>query len=315
MSKLMDFDWGAIQKGLVSQQEKKKEYKKDERFYTPDKEKDGTFQGTIRFLPPKTKSGLPVVKVYNHNFDFNGKYINENCPTTIGKECPICKANGELWNSGKQDLARHRKRKITYFSNIIVVKDAKNEKNEGKVFLFRYGEKIHNIIMEAIAPSDKDEKPINVFDYLKGCDFKLNLYVEEVLNKISNKKDVFTQFDKCKFRNSSELFDGNEEKILKVHEQIYELDDFINPSNFKTYEEIDARFQKVLGAAPKIIVNEEKKEEKVIDIQPEKVIDIQLEKVTVKLDKEEIKEKEVEDLDLNIIDDDDDFIKKVREGK
>lgn len=316
MSKLMEFDWGVIQQGLVKQQDKKKEFKKDERFYSPNK-KDGNFQGVIRFLPPKTNSGLPIVKVYNHNFEMNGKYFVENCLTTIGKACPVCAANKIAWDSGQEELARRRKRRITYFSNIIVIRDSEKEENEGKVFLFRYGEKIHNIIMEAVAPSDVDEKPINVFDYLKGCDFKLNLYTEEVSNKYNNKKDKFTQFDKCKFKNSTELFDGNEEKILKIHEQLYELDDFLSASNFKTYEELDIKFQKISGAVSKteILLPVKEKTLLSVEIKEDKKIDIQPEKVKINLEKEEIKEKEVEELDLNMIDDDDDFIKKIQESK
>jgi hypothetical protein len=50
-----------------------------------------------------------------------------------------------LWNSGSdsnKEVARKQKRKLSYISNIYVVKDPGNPENEGKNFLFKYGKKI-----------------------------------------------------------------------------------------------------------------------------------------------------------------------------
>ena len=106
-----------------------------------------------------------------------GWYI-ENSLTTLGKKDPVSDLNRELWNAGaegspQRDQARKQKRKLNYYSNIYVVKDSANPSNEGRVFLYRYGKKIFDKIMESMQPAFEDETPVNPFDFWKGADFKV----------------------------------------------------------------------------------------------------------------------------------------------
>ena len=151
---------------------------KDDRFWQPEVDKTGNGYAVIRFLAAPPSEDLPWVRVFSHGFQSKGGWYIENCPTTIGQKCPVCEANNELWNSGDdadKDIARQRKRKLSYISNIMVIEDPVNPTNNGKVFLFRYGKKIFDKINDKMNPQYKDEDPVNPFDFWQGANFKLKI--------------------------------------------------------------------------------------------------------------------------------------------
>jgi hypothetical protein len=161
--------------------------------------------------------------------------------TTIGKNDPVSEYNSKLWNSGieaNKEVARKQKRKLNYIANVLVISDSKNPQNEGKVFLYKFGKKIYDKINEKINPQFEDEKPMNPFDFWKGANFKI---------KIRN-VEGYRNYDKSEFDNPSALFDGDDAKIEKVWKSSYSLKDFLKPSNFKSYEELKAKLDKVVGA-------------------------------------------------------------------
>ena len=59
--------------------------------------------------------------------------------------------------------------------NIYVVSDPSNPENEGKVFLYGYGAKIFEKIMDSMQPKFQDESPVNPFDMWKGANFKMKI--------------------------------------------------------------------------------------------------------------------------------------------
>ena len=143
----------------------------------------------IRFLPAPEGEDIPIVRVFSHGFQGKGGWFIENCPTTIGRKCPVCEANNELWNSGIEDnkkVARDRKRKLSYISNILVVSDPANPENEGKVFLFKYGKKIFDMLQEAMNPSDPDLPKFNPFDFWKGANFKLKAHLDRKSTRLNS---------------------------------------------------------------------------------------------------------------------------------
>ena len=152
---------------------------KDDRFWKPELDQAKNGYAVIRFLPPVEGEDIPWIRVLNNGFQGPGGWFIENCPTTLGLKCPVCEANGLLWNSGSEkdkEIARKRKRKLSYISNIVVLSDPKNPDNQMKVFLFKYGKKIFDKIMEKLQPEDNQfEKvdPVNVFDFWKGCRFQV----------------------------------------------------------------------------------------------------------------------------------------------
>jgi hypothetical protein len=238
VKKSFKIDWSSAMQKMKEQNEGNKNSYKDERIYYPKLKEDGTAQAIIRFLP-SPDTDIPFVKVFNHSFKNNGKWFIDNCPTTIQKDCPVCQLNSELWETN-EDLVRQRSRKTSYYSNILVVKDPQNPENEGKVFLFRYGKKIHEKIMEKIAPpEDGIDDPIMVFDYYEGANFKL------LIKQIKTGNTSYPSYDSSSFVSSSVI--GDDETIAKIHDSLYELGSFISESNFKTVKELSDKLAKVLN--------------------------------------------------------------------
>jgi len=114
--------------------------KDSEGYYQPSTEETGIGTALVRLLPPLREEEFPVVQIYNHAFQGpSGSWFVDNCPTTLNLSCPVCEANSALWNGPNKKLASLRKRKMYYISNVLVVLDAKQPENEGKVLLFKYG--------------------------------------------------------------------------------------------------------------------------------------------------------------------------------
>ena len=137
-----------------------------------------------------------------------------------------------------KEIARKQKRKLTYIANILVVSDPKRPQNEGKVFLFKFGKKIFDKIKEKLEPQFEDEKPLNPFDFWKGANFKV---------KIRN-VEGYRNYDKSEFDVQSALFEGDDAKIEKLWKSEHSLKDFLKPENFKSYDDLKAKLDRVLGA-------------------------------------------------------------------
>lgn len=219
----------------LSQEAKGGNKYQDDRMYYPERDASGNGYAVIRFLEPQVGKP-PFVKVFNHGFKDVGGWLIENCPTTIDKPCPVCAANSEAWNSGNKQLARDRKRKKSYYSNILVVSDPKNPDNEGKVFIFRYGQKIFDKIMAAVEPEFDDETPIDPYDLWEGADFKLKI----------KKVEGQANYDNCEFTEPRPIADSDEE-IERIWNQQYDLTEFLDPKNFKSEKEIADRLARVTG--------------------------------------------------------------------
>ena len=232
---------GSLTEKLIKQVEKLNDTgsKDDERFWKPVMDKGGTGSAIIRFLPAPEGCELPWAQVWSHAFQSNGKWMIDNCLTTLGQNCPVCEANRELWNTGSKDnqnIVRDRKRKLSYFANIYVVKDPANPANEGRVFLYKFGKKIFDKIMASMQPEFDDEEPINPFDFWKGANFKLKLV----------KKDGYWNYDKSEFAPSSALLDDDDE-LETIYKSLNNLNDFVSPSEFKSYEDLKKRLDYTLG--------------------------------------------------------------------
>ena len=233
---------GAVQKENAPQE--KKSYV-DERLWKPVLDKTGNGYAVIRFLPAKEGEDLPWAKLWNHAFQGpTGQWYIENSLTTLNQKDPVSELNTSYWNSGVEsdkEIARKQKRKLQYFSNIYVVSDTKHPENEGKVFLFRFGKKIFDKIMEAMQPAFEDETPVNPFDFWKGANFKLKI----------RKVDGYWNYDKSEFETSTPLFD-NDDDIEKVWKNQYPLVEFAAPTNFKSYDELKTRMNMVLAGTTRV---------------------------------------------------------------
>ena len=218
----------------------KKESYKDDRYWRPELDKASNGYAVIRFLPATGEEEIPWVKLFSHGFKGPGGWYIENSRTTLGEKDPVSEMNSKLWNSGiesDKDIARARKRRQNYISNILVVSDPANPQNEGKVFLYKFGKKIFEKIQEAMQPEFQDESPVNPFDFWKGANFKLKV------RKVSG----FVNYDKSEFDTPAPVMDGDDEQLEKIWNQQYSLTEIVDPKNFKTYEELKEKMHRVIG--------------------------------------------------------------------
>jgi len=221
----------------VAEPQKQQSYQ-DDRFWKPELDKSGNGYAVFRFLPAVAGEDLPWARLWSHAFQGPGGWLIENSLTTLNKKCPISEANTLLWNSGVEadkEIARKRKRKLSYYANILVVSDSKHPENEGQVKLYRFGKKIFDKITEAMKPEFEDETPINPFDFWEGANFKLKI----------RKVDGYWNYDKSEFDSPSAVFD-NDEAIEELWNKQFPLKPFLAPENFKSYDELKAKLDKVL---------------------------------------------------------------------
>jgi len=211
----------------------------DERLWKPEMDKAGNGYAVIRFLPAPEGEDLPWAKMYSHAFQGPGGWYIENSLTTVGQKDPVSEHNRELWNSGSdadKDTVRKQKRKLSYYANIYVVQDKANPDNEGKVFLYKFGKKIFDKIMEAMQPEFEDETPINPFDFWQGANFKLKL----------KKVQGYWNYDNSEFDAVSPLLD-DDDALEALWKKQYSLTALTAPDQFKSYEQLENRLQMVLG--------------------------------------------------------------------
>ena len=114
--------------------------------------------------------------------------------------------------------------------------DPKHPENEGQVKLYKFGKKIFDKITEAMKPEFEDEKPINPFDFWEGANFKLKI----------RKVDGYWNYDKSEFDSSSPVKD-NDEAIEELWNKQYPLKPFLASENFKSYDELKSKLDKVLS--------------------------------------------------------------------
>jgi hypothetical protein len=212
----------------------------DDRFWSLTVDKSQNGYAVIRFLPAPDGEDLPFVKVYSHAFQGPGGWLIDQCATTLNQKCAVCEYNGQLWNSGvdsNKEVARKQKRKLTYVSNIYVVKDPANPENEGQVFLYKYGKKIFDKLTAAMQPEFEDETPIDPFDFWTGANFKLKA------------KNVagYRNYDSSEFAAQGALL-NDDDAMEAIWKKQYSLSEFIAPDQFKSYEEMKKRLDSVLGA-------------------------------------------------------------------
>ena len=218
----------------------------DERFWKPEVDASGNGYAVIRFLPAPDGETVPWAKVYSHAFQGPGGWYIENSRTTLGEKDPVGEVNRQHWNDGTEegkDIARKQKRKLSYYSNIQVIKDPKHPENEGKVFLYKYGKKIHDKILAAMQPEFQDETPVNVFDLWEGANFKLKI------KKVAG----FWNYDSSEFDSVSAL-SADDTELEATWKSEHSLEAFTAADQFKSYEDLEKRLQLVLGSAPRATV-------------------------------------------------------------
>ena len=232
---------GSLTEKLMKKVEKLNEKggNSDDRFWKPAVDKAGNGYAVIRFLPAHSNCELPWNQVWSHAFQGPGGWYIENSLTTIGKDDPVGELNRSLWNSGNdadKEIARKQKRKLSYYANVYVVKDAANPENEGQVKLYKFGKKIFDKITAAMQPEFEDEDPINPFDFWKGANFKLK--IKQVAG--------YWNYDSSEFGRVEPLMD-DDDQLEDIYNKIVDLGEFTSDDKFKTYDALKKRLDAVLG--------------------------------------------------------------------
>ena len=228
----------ALEENLNPEDSKKQNKYQDERLWKPELDKTGNGYAVLRFLPATSGEDMPWVRLWSHAFQGPGGWYIENSLTTLGHKDPVSEENTRLWNTGVESdkgIARNRKRKLSYYSNVLIVSDPAHPENEGQVKLFKFGKKIFDKITDAMQPEFDDETPINPFDFWKGANFKLKI----------RKVDGFWNYDKSEFEGVSAIAD-NDDSIKAIWEKQYPLKPFLDADNFKSYEELKEKLNRVI---------------------------------------------------------------------
>ena len=228
----------ALEENLNPEDSKKQNKYQDDRLWKPELDKTGNGYAVLRFLPATSGEDMPWVRLWSHAFQGPGGWYIENSLTTLGHKDPVSEENTRLWNTGVESdkgIARNRKRKLSYYSNVLIVSDPAHPENEGQVKLFKFGKKIFDKITEAMQPEFDDETPINPFDFWKGANFKLKI----------RKVDGFWNYDKSEFEGVSAIAD-NDDSIKAIWEKQYPLKPFLDADNFKSYEELKEKLNRVI---------------------------------------------------------------------
>jgi hypothetical protein len=219
--------------------------------WKPTVDKAGNGYAILRFLPATEGNDLPWARYWDHGFKGpTGQWYIERSLTSIGQPDPVSEMNTRLWNSGiesDKETVRQRKRRLHYVANVLVISDPGNPDNEGKVFLFQFGKKIFDKVMDQLQPEFPDERPVDPFNMWEGSDFVL---------KIRN-VEGYRNYDKSEFRSPSALFDGDEEKLEAVYNKVHDLNEFTDPKNYKSYDELKTKLAQVLGESAPRTVKEE----------------------------------------------------------
>jgi len=212
----------------------------DDRMWKPTVDKSNNGYAVIRFLPANEGSELPWNRYWDHGFKGpTGRWYIEKSLTSIGQNDPVGELNSRLWNTGLESdkaKARTQKRRLHYVSNILVVNDPGNPSNDGKVFIYQYGKKIFDKIMDAMQPEFEDEAPLNPFDFWEGANFKLKI------------RDVegYRNYDKSEFDRQTPLSE-DDTYLEEVYNKMHKLEEFTDPKSYKTYNELKAKLVSVLG--------------------------------------------------------------------
>ena len=222
----------------------------DERFWQPTRDKAGNGYAVIRFLPGDAEAATPWIRYWDHAFKGpTGQWYIEKSLTSIGQQDPLSELNSKMWNSGidaDKAVVRQRKRNLRYVSNVLIVSDPSAPENEGQVKLYRFGKKIFDKIMDSMQPQFPDEAPVNPFDMWEGADFTVKI----------RKVEGYPNYDASSFKAPAAV-PGTDEELEEIYNKQFDLNEWTDPKNYKTYDELKARLAMVLGEqAPRTVKQE-----------------------------------------------------------
>jgi hypothetical protein len=215
---------------------------KDDRFWSLTRDKAGNGSAVIRILPPMGEDELPWVKNFTYAFksETTGRWYIQESPTTIGLPDPVAELNSAAYASKDEaqiEEAKKRRRQSKYIANILVIKDPANPDNEGKVFLWKFGKKILDMIMAKAKPEFADETPLEVWDIDEGANLKLRI------------KNVagYPNYDSSEWAATTPLA-KSDDAMEEILDRTHRLSEFIKPERFKSYDDLKKELDRALNS-------------------------------------------------------------------
>ena len=238
---------------------------KDDRLWKMTEDKVENASAIIRFLPFGEEDDLNWAKIlsYGFNNENKSKYYIKNSLRTFNEPDPVYELNGRLMALGTPEaLAQSKNQKLStnYYSNILVISDPLAPHNEGKIFLFKYGTRIFEMLQAALVgdPLFPTADKIDAFDVFNGANLRLRRY------KASS---GFASYDKSAFESPSELCGGDDDKIRTILEGVYSIPELLDRKNFGTYEELSKHLARYT-ATPSSIASAASLADKVASLPP-----------------------------------------------
>ncbi len=232
----------AVDKANESLDQQNTKYKPDPRFWKPIIPTDGNSEYVVRFLPNAHGTTPPFVPIHKFQFKVGNTWYINNSRETIGEKDPCNELTMKDSNTpsiGRDEVRKQgRMRKTVNIANILVIQDRVNPGNEGKVMLYEFTRQILDKVQEAIKPN-YDEKPINIFDLEAGPNFIIR----------TKKQNGMVNYLDSKFSTELKPIADTQDGILEIAKQTVDLYEFINPDNFKSYEELKAQLDNVMANA------------------------------------------------------------------
>lgn len=233
--------------------------------YTRD-EKTNISSNIIRFLPIakvdyesvqagtfKEEDLTPVIQVLALRFEGKNGWFVGNTRATFGEACPVREWTAPQWkaikNLNKDDPSVKAEReylkkmipKTEYYAGILVVNDAQVPENNGKVFLFQFGEAVRKMLDLAENPKFPNQPKIDPYDPWVGANLLLDLSFEK--RAFGGKESWVPKFDAVRWDAPSPM--GDDAFIESVWAQQHSLLEFHKTERFLTYEESKAKLMKV----------------------------------------------------------------------
>lgn len=243
----MEFSWDAMAGNLQDNAfSEKKRYgnEVDTRFWKLSRDENENGGAVVRFLPdPNNVPFVTLTRINAQKQQKGGFFVSEWSPTTIGLKCPFNEKFSELWKKGEKETAKQLGRAQRYITNIKVIKDPANPDNEGKIFLYDMSQTMIEMLKGAMIQTEAmkalDEEPIAAYNPLQGNNFLIKA-------KLGTNKII--TYNDSKFSDKvNGIYTSAEEATADITENAYELKEFLDPANFKSYDELQDLLHRFLN--------------------------------------------------------------------
>lgn len=221
----------------------------DIRFWDPKTcvDADGNGRAVIRLLPAPDTPDSPFVGLIKHSWknSVNGqpRYYIENSRKSIGLADPVYDYNGSMFDKyGKEEAKKHLiPRSKRYIANIVVMENDVTPDQVGKIFLWDFGGQIYEKIDAKMFPKHVKDKRVNPFNIFEGMSLIVRVYQKKVGD------GSLPQYDSSEWEAPSPMGKDPTKTLKGMFKSMFSLKEFIDPSKFKSYEDLQKQLDYVTG--------------------------------------------------------------------